>query len=547
MAKKNYATQTQQGSKNSSKRKRGNSNKPKAQAVEKPVNTVAEITANKKFANDPNWYFTNKDVASQAANFSMNRIIGASPIKLASTANGDLNLGVANVIQMNFNPSPGIGAHQHGLNMAAKQLYTSISMSSGRTANYTPDDLSILMLAFGSVIECIEHCRRAFGLYTYYNSRNFNMPSVVFRAMNIDYDDFAQNYASYLAKANAIITKFNSMPVIGQMPWFTKCANIYRTVYKDADDLMASVVVPTPLSMWKLEEKTETTGSKLVTVMFSSDETMESILSKIDTSIDALLLSATMNYVYPDMLNLVDKKGYTLFKIPYFSDGYMVDPEYNEGFLLQMHNASITGLPVTNNVPTGYTAGNDVIADVETTDLVYNPYFNVGLQPSDSFKSLETVLDFWQGDITMEHRIEATRYATVRELKTVGSKKAWMPVELSDHYLAYMTTFVGTTTVNNVIKTYEMSIFSNLLGPDSTGSAYSLTDLFPLLSLIQYDWAPIMWLWNDTTPGIYRWLMPLQDIDQFCTVDASILGRINTMAAQSLFTADQTLSLMNNK
>jgi hypothetical protein len=104
--------------------------------------------------NDPDYYFTSTDLAEQAATFPFPYFLGTRPTV------GNVNIPTVQV--MFFNPSVGVtnyvgGKHelQTGTNMAAQKLYTRLSVASGRTANYQPNDVIMGVQAIISLAEAI--------------------------------------------------------------------------------------------------------------------------------------------------------------------------------------------------------------------------------------------------------------------------------------------------------------------------------------------------------------------------------------------------------
>lgn len=119
---------------NSNSRRPGRDTKQKSDAVMDKTK-YDESTP----VNDPNWYFTDQNLATQVSDFSFNQFTGV-PFVYHSLSQSELSLATTMCIYLN--PSAGYTPSQvplsAGINMQALRLYTELSANNAKTTNYAP-------------------------------------------------------------------------------------------------------------------------------------------------------------------------------------------------------------------------------------------------------------------------------------------------------------------------------------------------------------------------------------------------------------------------
>lgn len=435
--------------------------------------------------NDPNWYFLDGDVARQASAISFSSYIGEEldlPFTTPGTSGKHVirTVETPSIMSLHVNPCPGKGDRLSGINMASLQTYTQLSSLNAKTTNYAPQDLTMLMLAMGEIVSVLEHIRRVFGIMFTYNQRNRTIPQIVVNEMGFDYDDMAANLADYRLQFNTWITAVNKIPFLDNIAYVYKCADMYQKVYMDSESNMSQLIFMMPYSTWKLNEAYNDQGSGLETVMIPErGSKWNKWVPLIDSLISGLLTSATFNYIYSDVLNLASKTGAKTIRLDYLTEDYAVVPEYNQNFLLQVHNATIIGPPKGDGV--NRSKLNDVSCNVDLNAIEYMPIWSATNMPTN------VILDFPTSDPSVEDIIEATRYTAVLKNNSSLQEDESYAAALPDHYIVAVGLVKGSDT-----RTYT---YSN--APDmTTGLPTSITFRF-LMGLSQVDWAPLWYLTND--------------------------------------------------
>lgn len=479
--------------------------------------------------NDPNWYFTDSQLADQVSAFSFDSYLGV-PTKYNYTKMGTIltnynsaSVNVPSILTMDVNPSPGnADTIQTGINMASLKNYTMLSSINAKTTNYAPQDLTTLMLALGEVISILEHLRRCFGVAFTYNQRNRDLPVRLLTALNMEPKDFLKNIAQYRLQFNSMITAVNKIPFLDNIAYMYKCADLFQKVYLDSDSPMAQIVLTRPYSTWVIDETYSEQGTGLRTTKLVADDgiplTWNDWSSQVTNMITQLFESTTYNYIYSDILNYSTKVGAKLLYMDYLVEGYSVVPEYNRNYMLQVHNANAINAPQdTVKGATGQTKFNDVAPSVNTNTVSYNPLF------WEHFISDQLFIDMDVPEANVVDRIEATRFQSILQPYDATGNNC-TGYALPDHYVVRF----------HVYSTDQVAphLFSmNLYDMEGRTGGYTI----PFYALTQFDWAPIMIVTDTSSNDSAKKLSILGDVNYYTTLPKVWYYRTNDIVFQSLF------------
>jgi hypothetical protein len=295
---------------------------------------------------------------------------------------------------------------------------------------------------------------------------------------------------------------------------------------------MAQLILMRPYSTWVINEKYNSNGSGLVTTALpasfaSADNKWDNWRTIVKSMVDGLFTSSTFNYIYSDILNLASKSNIKLFYLDYLLEGYSVVPEYNENFLLQVHNCNLTGVPY-NPEATGSNKWqlNDVTCNADKNMIEYNPRFKT---PASGIRYLmQVVVDFPMPDPKTEDIIEATRYVSRLGTQFIdtdtGKTKYRMAVTLPDHYIVQIDIYSNGAPIN-----------ATALCCASGDTAKARTWFRQFTSrLAVFDWAPVVYGINsedatDTELEIYG------DLNYYVILQTQWFSKVNDLAALALF------------
>lgn len=467
--------------------------------------------------NNPNWYFLDAKVAEQVSQCSFRSIAGypmfatlpkgTSDGSGVGTTNTDMNL--TSICAIWLNPSPGVQrtyssleSQQSAINLAGFRLFQKISAFTGRKIEtYGPQDISTLILYYGEIISLVEWARRVFGIFYTSSERNRAYPRAVLQAMRVNPDDFAANYPSYRTRFNAIVTRLNAVVIPKNVNYFDKCASLYEKIYLDSESSMAQTIFYCPNTTWNLDETGYEGGTRLVTSTFMDNAAGTGastpvafgtgFLSKIESMVDALLNSATFNYIFMDLLNLAAKQSMEFWKFDYLLDGYTVMPEYNRNFLLQFHNMTFLGTPsapaLTTTGDGAVTPNNDVYPNPDDNAVFYNPGWIIYNNLPTAAPTNDVIIDSDVAAPGTEDRIEMMRF-TAMSGKTIAlnisGSNYTIDAVLPDHY-----------AVGMLIQTASNGRFK-------INKSYNNDDWRAAALLSQIDWAPFQYILETDTGSV---------------------------------------------
>ena len=486
--------------------------------------------------NDPNWYFLDAGVADQAATFSFNQFLGTDvsvrgwEFKAESPApvSDEYSLRVPSILVASCNPSAGSTNDAFaGINLAALKTYTQLSARNAKTTNYAPQDITILVLAMGELLSTLEHIRRAFGVAFTYNQRNRSLPVRLLNCMGFNAEEFLANLADKRLEFNSWITALNKIPFPTNFSYIYKCVDMYQKVYTDSESAMAQLVFMRPYSTWVLEETLSDKGGYLRTqelpqIINDADgtKTWEQWSLVVTSQINALMTSATFNYVYADVLMLHDKYGMPLMRLDYLQSDYYVLPEYNRNFMLQIHNSRAVGKPFVAESG-AFTKYNDVESDPNMNRIKFRPGF---LIPNKSKYVRDILVDFDTPEASVVDRIEATRYCAVMETDGIATAGNYNVVsyQLPDHYIVDFNVVIGNGDPNKGTDIHILN-YDNNCGQDEYLNG----------AITQIDWAPIIFgmgnMGTDKAFNIYG------DLNYWTFLPIEWFERVNDITFQALF------------
>lgn len=529
------------------KGKRPYNNKDKSDDNIKIEQDNSDVLSNRSRFGNPNWYFTDKVLAEQTAQFSFQDFIGSGTL---------LNNGVTlpSIMTISLNPSADNSlAGYAGISTAtlmARKLYNSLANTSGRTQNYAPQDVFTLLLALGEIISYVSYLKRALGVAYTYNIRNRDFPTKIIESMGINPTDLFANLNRYRVEINTLLTQINKIPFPANIAWFDKCNAIYEGIFQDNLSPMSQIYMLIPATTWILDETSYEEGSVLYTLPVTATSVsnyvvtvrnMSSHISNLRSMIQALLTSTTLNYIYGDILNYASKFNVKLLYMNMIEDSYSVMPQYDQEVLLHIHNMILMGSPTVDisedRVPVKpilaeYTPYNDVFPNVNENSIRYNPVFKTpsGLTAQnliDLQLGLMDIVDFPFGAPDLVGKIEATRFQLRNDIgigegeksiaytDDLGSFAGLVATVLPDHYPTRVTMYA----------------------PDNGKSAFDVTyrkdniSLEHLHYLTKFDNAPMIYVTN-TESGMSQ---VIGDVNYYTNLPSDILSRMCNITYQSLF------------
>nr|UVJ88907.1 putative capsid protein [Picobirnavirus sp.] len=500
-----------------------------------------------KYGN-PDWYFTDKELAEQASRFSFQAFIGDGELvgksELASIMAFSLNPAIGGYI--------GQGDSTASVNLIARKIYSRLSSTSGRTQNYGPQDVMTIILAMGEIASVISYLTRTLGLTYVYNYRNRDFPKHIIKASGVDVDDLFANLSKYRVELNTIIQLANRIPMPANISWFQKCSKLYESVFTDSPDEMAEVYLFKPATVWMMNEDEYEGGTILKTTRFTigpgfidtyAPRKFSEYLSVLNDMVNSIFTSTSYNIVFGDILNLSAKQDVPLLKFDLVPENYAVIPVYDPEILLHIHNANYAKMSLIVDENTlvdddGLAASrlNDVFPDPDNNNLVYAPKFDLPYMIGAAVESTNIprfinqcdIVDFPYGNPDLTERIEATRFSVRVDPDKIVNEGGDVPwtyraYTLPDHYIVHSEIY--TNGIQN-------TVFSNYINSYLIGSM----DIAKLASYLEkFRYHPLLYrganVPNLTTDVNYV----LGELNYWTRLDRNWLKRLNSLCYQGLF------------
>lgn len=483
-----------------------------------------------KPTNNAAMYFSDLSLADQTTRFSFNQFLGdQKTLKVF----GDFP--PSTVLSLAVNPSPGLttGADDAGVNIAGRRTYTKLSAGNAKTTLYAPQDVTTLILAVGEIISMIEVAKRAFRVVYTYDVRNKSIPRGIISAMGFDPEMCdAGKIGPLRIDLNIAINSFNQVPIMKNISYFSKCAEIYANYYSDSESRMSQYYVFSPFSTWILDETGSQEGSVLRTQrvclgVAGLKQKMSEFIATIKNMIRAISDSSTFGYIYSDILRLVPAGEQ--YKIALLMENEVLLPVYDPMKLLQIHNSTAASAPSGSTYVKGrITPNNDVYPNVDNNGIQYLPSFNTEDKWLYPQMSTELVVDFphSMGDPDLDQRVDITRYQSIIGIDEDNATNLGHST-LPDHYVVFYASFFN----DSYRRIFGSRIIHSLPDPNT-----KISDILEIVADLQkFDYHPFIRCEyiNPNEPSDITNVL-FGDIDFFTTVDVSYLDRMNDLCYQGL-------------
>lgn len=423
--------------------------------------------------NDPEWYIYDRTMFDSAISMPTLDFKGvksewiseASPS--ISSSYPDKYIGSPTVACMYMNPSAstvrdtgGLDSATSPVNVVARKMYAELSASNAKTSGYAPQDVSTLILALGQIIAYASHLKRAYGITQYYNYYNRTVPRAIMGAYGMNttgnMTSWTKSMAEIRNRLNIQIARINSIQFPASLNYFKKCAYIYSNIFVDRDDDMPTFLMMAPYSTWIVDETSYEQGTILETEMVystTSTNTIGSMIIRLENMLDKVLTSATFNYIYADIINLVNRKVMSedyIHMDPIAVD-YTVEPLYSEQFNWQFMNATIMGAP-NGTLGDTITPSNDVYPVVDDNCIRYQPewiYSRTGAtQAMYAISGYNRPVRIPNIDVSDDEFVELLAYYNIPYAMAVGDDQFKnLYYGISDYYAVSLKVFNGTNVI----------------------------------------------------------------------------------------------------
>lgn len=504
---------------NKGRQNRRNRNKSTNRSHKKSDDLKQLSTTRGDDINDSSYYYSDPLLLEQMTNYSFNQFAGV-PFKVGNTigSSAELQTSIPTIMLINVNPNAGMNITNtnfdvtDGVYRAGLKNYYMLSAGNAKTTNYQPQDVTMLVFALASVMEHISFMQRILGTPYIFNIRNRDLPKTLLTAQGINYDDLVKNMANYRIRFNTILQMFNKVPVPSNVKAFMKSSSMYSNYYTDDTSPMAQFYVMKPDKLWIFNEDTEpsilqpfgATNPVGSTTLFSD------LLMRLESQINALLTSATFNYIFADILRLADKGSMHLMQYGLIPDGYVAPILYSEEFNLWVDNAILLRDP-DGSTTDHSTGGNIVYDDIDHNSLKYSPRFKY----LESVELSEYVLNFNTNNPSIEDKVAATRLVAAYLHSETGYAKA----VCGTHYITSVDVLDGEDYVH--LPEFNLQGYNTQTTPAGFATILRKFDV-----LSKFKHAPHIHVYDWDATDAAQMVYNSSNYDYYTTVDYNYLWRM---------------------
>lgn len=407
--------------------------------------------------NDPSWYMNDEMLASTVANLNFGTRLGHT-FRILDHEDGNFDFKAPGVMSIFLAPTIGYCEHATDpANVAARRIYAALTHGSGRTSQYTPADVTQVVLAYAEIVKLIQFAVRVLQTPFCINPLSKYEPDMLVHASGIDYDDLRSNLHSYIGDLQATIARANRIQMPADLTLFKKAWSLFKDIYTDTPDAMSQLYVTVPHFTWLYKEYEDKAPALEVFYLFgpSGGEngmnimTMGDLIDIINDMIDTLYASEACLAIMADILHVVVNKGGSAFTIPQVDVNFITGgaPKlYSEEFNLQLLNASIAAPWADKPSPAHWLENFDVKQDAAKAIVISKPAFSCVVPAYEMNKILISRI----GALNPAGVITATRFMiSANESKVEESYNRYVTkgrVNVGDCFIAGIVMFTDPET-----------------------------------------------------------------------------------------------------
>lgn len=490
--------------------------------------------------NDPEWYAQEPQLLKDAYSVSFADRLGIScrwEIPDVSTTAAPYNKVVKSTIpgiyEISMIPIPGITKDgSSAVNVAAHKLFTYIRHANSGSANYQAADLMMYLLALDNCYCLWNWLVRAYGLVQVYSVSNSYLPEALLEAMGLSARDLRANACQLRTLINTFGSKLMTMKAPSHLSYFKRHAWLFSNVFMDSPTQKAQLYVYNCPALYRWVD-TVSSGELPYLELEAVDSGnvsngtigLDKIKELVDKFMNPIFYSEDFNIMSGDILKAYGSEN--TLTVPIIEEGYTVVPVYNAEVLMQIENARI---PIGEQSYQNDTSWR--ITQSAKEEIIFNPKVKISRPDIQS----QYIFNFHHDDVSPEDI-------------AVASRLNFLPNETDAQFTAGTAAGTGSlfSAGSEVVvcgRIYHMNL--NRPGhPDykaihSHVSVNSLSGAGAALEQIsqsaQFERAPLLFAYTQVVEAHgYEFSGCYGNLDNYVTISADTLGRMNDVALLSMF------------
>lgn len=316
---------------------------PETQSVSNPRGAITAGVGNSKTA----------QFVADTSKIPFSNVLGLS-LPFGSKVTDTEKRAFPGVMGLQVRPVPGDQQESDSpVNVAARDLMSEIRAHISGTRPYDSPNIMLYIMMVGNLYTVYAHCARMYGLSRQFSPKNRYYPKAFFDIIGWDYDDFVDNKNKFREFLNTWAEQLSSFCCPADLPFVQRQMDMYKTVYVDGMTSKAQTYFFYPEAGLKYVYDTADAAHpiQLQLVPLGPNSTKaasgDNAFWKVEDVVRAMRVMMTSLVEKEDIAtmsgDLLKTFGFDrLWSPALIPEDYGVAPEYNEGVLLQIHNAVIT-------------------------------------------------------------------------------------------------------------------------------------------------------------------------------------------------------------
>lgn len=435
---------------------------------------------------------------------------------------------IPGLMSIKFYPVPGVSKDfTSPMNRSSIRFFTYLRSIQKASWRYDHQDVTMMITALDSLIMYHELLLRVYRVMNLFTPINEYYPRALVLAMGCNYDDLKQNMSDFRLYIDQLGFNIGQYAIPADIKMIARHRWLVSGLYTDSQSSRAQTYFFQPQGFWKYNGLVET-GSQLEYVDWAGTSTaptlhtFKEIVAFGDSMINAISNDQDFAAISGDLFSFYNGNVMALSAVTELES---LVPVYDKTVLSQIENCTLCGYwandynPVISQNPAvnqGAIIFEPKMMDNRSSDIAYQGsdinYMNFHWD-SPNYQ------DVMEGSRLMVHGHWASG-AQQNEL-VIDSCGTEIPVA-ADMW------FVNPATGAYRFQELEArSIVAN--------TSDIINDFSKIAAVTQFDWAPILELWNGTGTGTTKFLGWIADIDNFAQVSTENLDNMHTAALYSMW------------
>lgn len=486
--------------------------------------------------NDVSWYNKNPELTRDVGSLFFSEPVGSVwdvPNAFQPSIPGVMAFDVA--VTAGYSPdgtSP--------INAAAADHYSWMRSNNTGSNVYDAPDQMMYFLAMDSIYTMWMFAARTYGIARDFTYANRYYPKALIASGGWDANDVWSNMSRFRAYLENYACLLATMKVPSHFDIYKRHSWLFSGLYVDSPSVKAQTYIFNPDGFYKYGLDQDTSAGRLQYIRkweAGWDGTVDGFFQLMDSLIDPVLNSQDMRTMSGDIIKLY---GDNTFVLPKLDENFKVLPSFDPNVLLQIHNATICGKVMYNDVWQDVADLSAGYSSLRCTPRVFRAYAGNDTVPK-AFEDLKMFIDLPVDNPSPELIMEATRLAVgmERQYDTDDNPTSiWNITEVGSDFITEVSLWFMELDDNHTAVmrcTSNQSGYNLLYGSEVNSDWYASGSYGQGALISQFNWHPLFYITNDAPVDSDLRISFLMEMTNYAFIDKSVLWRLHNAAMLSLY------------